>query len=684
MGLSEDDKKYLLQLSYIYPDEFVRDVSWKVEKMITEQLARGERQSIYDIIGHLFSSSSEETAILENPAAAEAAKEWQEKVKTWLLEGRTALVAGMGPEVVTPLIALYREGDRELAALALGALGALSDGDAVDAFCAAWSGGRDDGLTGVLQRRGYLASKEPRLRLLTLLKTGASREQLALDAAAVDWLLEFLTDADAEVAGRAHALLRSLPEGELTDVLCDRVLKNSGETVEILVREAGFSPQDDCRAALFYCLTGQWEIYWQFDPPPGLLLRRGYAAADEEEQRRLREVLRRGGHNHLLLNLLLAGEGDMYRHLSDDDWSAVAATLQEDADWPEAYRLLTKAPPFWAARLGEMIASAGWQPPQREFWLRLQALTPSAGSGLFVPDGREIGLLRSDNRAGHFVSLAFHPQRQLVAAGMDDGRVLFWRQDTPWPSRAVDMHYEAVSALAFSPDGRQLVTAGREGRVLLWQFPSLSWREAVKGQAMRTEVMALADSGCIRAVSREKAAPVRVWECDDGGIKNRGIFAPALFPCLTLHPDLEYLVSGGVNGMISLYSVNGRNQGRWAAHSAPVRNLAVSGNGRVLASVGADGELACWRLPEGQLLWRSPDLFKVIALALNYQGDVLAVAEDEQVRLLQVFWSKPLAAATHADWNYVKDGLVRSVAPDMRQCFLQELLQEKFQYDFLL
>ena len=61
---------------------------------------------------------------------------------------------------------------------------------------------------------------------------------MALDAAAVDWLLEFLADEDAEVAGRAQDLLRSLPEGELTDVLCDRVLKNPGQTAETLVRAA--------------------------------------------------------------------------------------------------------------------------------------------------------------------------------------------------------------------------------------------------------------------------------------------------------------------------------------------------------------------------------------------------------------------------------------------------------------
>ncbi|HWR39293.1 MAG TPA: hypothetical protein VN611_07315 [Patescibacteria group bacterium] len=688
MGLKDDDKEYLKQLAWIYPADFIAEVGRMAEQVIIDQLSKGERQHIRDIIRDMFARSQGEESDTEwvDPAtaraAAEAARQWQETVRNWLQEGKSSFVAGLGPEVVTPLLAIASGEDREMAGEAETVLASLNDAGAIDAFCSAWGDSRSAVLTDILLRRGYLASREPRLRLLTLLKTGAPKEQYVWEPATVDALVAFLDDPDPEVAARACGLLQSLPGGTMTDALCDLALAQPGGTVEELALGAGYAPRDEERAALFYCLTRQWEKYKELDlPPAGLLLRRGYAAADEALQRRVLTTLRSEGYFRLLLNLLLAGEGMNCRQLTEEDWAAVTAALLAEQDWPEVWRLLTKAPVFWSARLWNELRDSGWTPSNKVFWQRLQRLD-SLPRELFVPDGRNLTCLKADDGDGRFTCLAFHPQRQLLVAGDADGRVFFWRQDTEWPWRMVNMHHDAVTSLTFSPDGRRLATAGREGRVLLWDFPSLSWQETVKGQKCLTEGIILGNDGSIRALSREKSAPLRLWDWDGRGVTNRGIFSPGLFPCLAVHPDREYLVSGGVKGAISLCAASGRVLSRWQAHSGPVRQLAISGNGRVLATMAEDGELICWLLPEGRLLWCSPEPVTGALLALSYAGDTVALAAGAQVQLMQVFWSKPLAVATHADWRYATEQ--REPVAMEGQEFLRELLQEKFQYDFCL
>ena len=58
-------------------------------------------------------------------------------------------------------------------------------------------------------------------------------------------------------------------------------------------------------------------------------------------------------------------------------------------------------------------------------------------------------------------ALAFHPRRNLVATGHDDSRVRVWDLKRQKKVQEFRGHTLAVSALAFSADGKYLASAGR-------------------------------------------------------------------------------------------------------------------------------------------------------------------------------------------------------------------------------
>src|SRR5262249_55112821 len=65
-------------------------------------------------------------------------------------------------------------------------------------------------------------------------------------------------------------------------------------------------------------------------------------------------------------------------------------------------------------------------------------------------------------------ALAFHPDGQTVVAASADNVLHQWALRTGKPGPALGQHPQAVKCLAFSSDGKRLVSADAGGNVKLW------------------------------------------------------------------------------------------------------------------------------------------------------------------------------------------------------------------------
>jgi WD40 repeat protein len=112
------------------------------------------------------------------------------------------------------------------------------------------------------------------------------------------------------------------------------------------------------------------------------------------------------------------------------------------------------------------------------------------GAGAFSPDGKRLialeqggserlWLARIDPPAparaialGKVVSTAaFSPDSQRIAVGYDDGLVELRTVDPSLVVQRFDGHRKSVYAVAFSADGKQLVSASADGTALVWKLP---------------------------------------------------------------------------------------------------------------------------------------------------------------------------------------------------------------------
>ena len=155
--------------------------------------------------------------------------------------------------------------------------------------------------------------------------------------------------------------------------------------------------------------------------------------------------------------------------------------------------------------------------------------------------------------------MAFAPDGQTLAcANLEYGSVALCGLERPESAGAAPRTPFWIAAIAFSPDGKTLVSGGNNITVKLWDV----------------------------AAAREKAA-----------------FSPNVRPPMTLalSPDGTAVAIGGECGTIEVRNL-ASGATKTFGHVGRVNSVAFSPDGRTLASAGEDGTVKLWDLTQEQNL----------------------------------------------------------------------------------
>ncbi|MFI9848539.1 helix-turn-helix domain-containing protein [Nonomuraea sp. NPDC051941] len=233
-------------------------------------------------------------------------------------------------------------------------------------------------------------------------------------------------------------------------------------------------------------------------------------------------------------------------------------------------------------------------------------------------------------RAEPIRALAYSPDgRLLVSVGLTSGRPVVWDAATVTPQAELDA--EEVHELTFAMTGRTLATTSDRKGVLLWDLdepakPTMTWR--LPGRPTYAWSISAPVRGRI-AVADENGA-VTVWDIARReplvSYQDRGLTETA---AIALSEDGTTLVSAGFGRYITLRSPV---LPPFAGHTSPVNDLAA--DGRTVASAGDDRSVRLWD-PGGRratVLTGHGD--QVLALALSGNGRLLAaLTRDHTITL---------------------------------------------------
>ncbi|HSN86257.1 MAG TPA: TIR-like protein FxsC, partial [Thermoanaerobaculia bacterium] len=224
-------------------------------------------------------------------------------------------------------------------------------------------------------------------------------------------------------------------------------------------------------------------------------------------------------------------------------------------------------------------------------------------------------------QGGGVVSMgeAWSPDASLLAAGV--GKTLrLWDVHSGREIRRFQGHQDIVWSVAFSPDGRTLVSGGRDAVIRLWDLTTGVESRCLKvsGGTVRS-VIFHPDGRKILSLSGDGKASL--WSVATGK-EIRRFESSSKVLSVGFHPDGHSVAGGLDDGWVCLWNVaTGREARRWEAHQESVNSLSFDQDGESLVTGSSDDTLGLWEAATGKELRRiASPTGRVVAVDFNPDG----------------------------------------------------------------
>jgi WD40 repeat protein/transcriptional regulator with XRE-family HTH domain len=265
------------------------------------------------------------------------------------------------------------------------------------------------------------------------------------------------------------------------------------------------------------------------------------------------------------------------------------------------------------------------------------------------------------------ISVALSRDGTLLVAGTSAGEVWLWRVADRAALLALQAHTGTVWGVALSADARLLASAGMDGVLRIWDLPGGQPLATVLVHSGPLYAVALSADGRLVATGSWDGT-VRLFESPGGQLLKTLQGHTGVIWGVALSADGHLLASGSFDGTITVWEApfsEGDAAERWArrspaiersahettadvqplmalnGHTGGVRCVALTSDGRLLASGGYDETVRLWDVPRAQLLAAFPGhAGGVRGVTLSAHGELVASGSfDGTIRV----WEAPVA-----------------------------------------
>jgi WD40 repeat protein len=304
---------------------------------------------------------------------------------------------------------------------------------------------------------------------------------------------------------------------------------------------------------------------------------------------------------------------------------AAAARVEDDtaeARWRTAQRAPLQIDPLWRLELPSGVDALAMA---RDGSLLAAGLSDH---GIALIDSRGRTQRSLEGHEGKITALAFSPEGRVLISAGEDRQLLAW---SAAGERLARLTSEArVRDVAFSADGKMLATATAEGFIQLWSVDGFQPRARLEGHAGAVSSVDFSADGA-QLVSSGEDGTLRIWTLSTSSMRLvRGEGHQPANRVAFVSPG--EVVSASNDGTVRFFSLEGQQQARINTSQGAILTLA-SARGAV-AALGQDAAVLLLDSASRAPVARLEGDDSVNSLALSADGATLASANrDGRLRL---------------------------------------------------
>jgi WD40 repeat protein/serine/threonine protein kinase len=203
--------------------------------------------------------------------------------------------------------------------------------------------------------------------------------------------------------------------------------------------------------------------------------------------------------------------------------------------------------------------------------------------------------------------LDFSPDGKQIASAGSDNLVKIWEVSTGREIRSLKGHNDVVFAVSFSPDGGKIATGSKDTTIKLWDAKTGDLVRTLEGHASWVRALAFSPDGS-QVVSGSGAYPeakiqtpeLILWDVATGKMARTFTGHSAFIQDVAFRPDGKEIASAGYDGTARLWNPTTDNPVHVLFHEKHLCSVAYSPDGKQIVVSGQDSLVSVWDAESGR------------------------------------------------------------------------------------
>ncbi|MFN5396885.1 MAG: eIF2A-related protein [Pseudanabaena sp.] len=234
-----------------------------------------------------------------------------------------------------------------------------------------------------------------------------------------------------------------------------------------------------------------------------------------------------------------------------------------------------------------------------------------------IYDIREFNCL--EKHSSEVRSLAFSPDGKTIVSGSFDNTLRLWNVEGK-ELLTIKGHSKWVTSVAFSPDGKIIASGSFDNMIKLW---SLEGKELATFYGHSDVVWSVAFSNDGKTIASGSADnTIKLWNLEGKNLHTLSSHS-SVVRSVSFSPDGKIIASGSFDNTIKLWNLQGKKLRTFKVDSG-VRSVSFSPDGKIIASGNADNTIRLWDLEGKKLLTLAGHRNRVRVVAFSPKNEMIA------------------------------------------------------------